>query len=611
MESVSFNKVKLRGFWKKRFEINTEKTIPMVYSRFKDTGRFEAFKCNWKEGMPNKPHIFWDSDVAKLLEAAAYTISICPDKELEKMVDDTVDLIEQNQWEDGYFNIYYTVCEPGNRFTKRDNHELYCAGHLTEAAVAYYEATGKDKFLRIMCKYMDFIEKSFITEKTAKFSTPGHEEIELALIKLYECTGNEKYLEMCRHFIEKRGRCEDDLNCRDWCDSSYDQSDVPVRELPHVFGHSVRATYLLCGMADLARHTDDKSLFDACDRLFENIANKRMYITGGIGSCAFGESFVEDYILPNDIAYSETCASIGLAFFAKRMSQICPDAKYDDVAELAIYNCDLAGVSLDGGSFFYVNPLEINIDRHRIRTQYYKYNEGLLTQRIEVFGCSCCPPNIARFIPSIGNFLYTYDDKTVYVHHYMDSETTFSGVTVDQKTEYPNDGKIVLTVSGMNGKNLAVRIPGWCKEALINGKPNTYPVSKGYAYIPVDSDSQSIEIEFKMVCRLVSANPCVEADLGKVCICRGPIVYCAESILNNDVKLNNISIDETIDPEFEFDKNVNGYAITVNAYEDLPSENLYSDYTPDSFKKTRIKFLPYYAFANNGESDMLIWFRHK
>ena len=361
MEQISFDKIRLGGFWKNRFEINKNATIPTVYDRFCDTGRFKAFRCDWKEGMPDKPHFFWDSDVAKWLEAAAYTIAISPDAELEKKIDETVDLIEKNQQEDGYFNIYYTVVEPGKRFTKRDNHELYCAGHLTEAAVAYYKATGKDKFLRLMCKYIDLIEKCFKIDDSAAFSTPGHEEIELALIKLYDCTGEKRYLELCRHFIETRGRSKKDADTRDWCDNDYDQSDFPVRELPAAVGHSVRAMYLYSGMADLADRTDDKSLFDACDRLFDSTVKRRMYVTGGIGASAHGEQFADDYILPNDVAYSETCAAIGLALFARRMSAACPDSKYADAAERAIYNGVLAGVSLDGHSFFYVNPLEINI----------------------------------------------------------------------------------------------------------------------------------------------------------------------------------------------------------------------------------------------------------
>lgn len=610
MKGVSFSNVKLGGFWEKRFNTNKASTIPTIYGRFSETGRFEALKCGWKEGMPHKPHIFWDSDVAKWIEAVAYTIHISPDKELEKLVDAAIDEIEKHQWEDGYVNSYYTSVEPQNRFTNRDNHELYCAGHLTEAAVAYYKATGKDRLLKIMEKYMDYIEKRFIIEDSASFNTPGHEEIELALIKLYECTGKEKYLEMCKYFIETRGRGKKEKNnTRNWIEDDYDQSDYPVRELPAAIGHSVRAMYLYCGMADLARETNDRSLFEACDRLFDSAAGKRMYVTGGIGSASHGEQFANDFFLPNDYAYSETCASIGLAYFARRMGLIEADSKYDDVAELAIYNCGLAGVSLDGRGFFYVNPLEINIDRFRSFKRYNNIRENLLTQRVEVFDCSCCPPNLARMVASIGDFLYTFDDDTVYVHHYMESETEWDGIKINQQTRYPAEGGVRFTLSGMKGKTFAVRIPAWADYVSLNGEKLDAPVKKGFAYIPVTEDEQTLDIWFEMKAKLVSANPLVDADAGRVCLCRGPIVYCAESVLNGGVKLNNISLDTDSPIGLEYNEKVDLYEARMKAFEDKPFEELYRVYDPEGFINREITFLPYYAFANNGESDMLIWFR--
>ena len=609
MEQVRFSDIELKRFWEKRIKINREATIPMIYDRFSDTGRFAAFRCDWKDGDPCRPHIFWDSDVAKWIEAASYSIQLSPDKELEKKIDDTVDLIEKNQWDDGYFNIYYTVVEPGKRFTNRDNHELYCAGHLTEAAVAYYYATGKDKFLRIMCRYMDCIEKAFITEKTASFSTPGHEEIELALIKLYNCTGEKRYLEMCRHFIENRGRCENDLNCRDWCDSRYDQSDKPVRELPEAFGHSVRAMYLYAGMADLARETGDESLFEACDRLFESAAHRKMYITGGIGSTREGEAFAKDYVLPNDLAYSETCASIGLAYFARRMALYCPDSKYADAAELAIYNCALAGVSLDGKAFFYVNPLEINIEDYKVKKEFYKSRLSLLTQRVEVFDCSCCPPNIARFVASIGDFLYSFDENTVYAHHFAESEADFNGINIVQQTLYPNEGEVRFTVRGMRGRKFAVRIPGWCSFASLNGSRITGGIRRGYVYVDITEDEQVLDFYFEMKAVFVASNPLVESNLGRVCICRGPIVYCAESVLNDGVRLNSISVSTEETPGLIPDEKTGVYAMKIKAYEDLPSDKLYREYSKNDVKERELRLLPYFAFANNGESDMLIWLR--
>ena len=609
MKSVTFDKVNLGGFWKNRFEINKKSTVPAVYDRFSETGRFEAFRFEWKDGDPNRPHIFWDSDIAKWIEAAAYSITKCPDKEIEAVIDGVVDLIEKNQDESGYFNIYFTVCEPDNRWVNRMAHELYCAGHLTEAAIAYYKATGKDKFLRLMQKYIDHIETVFIKEDSAEFSTPGHEEIELALVKLYDCTGNEKYLRMSSHFVETRGRSEKDAEGPFYIGHSYDQSHLPVREQKTATGHSVRATYLYCAMADLALRMKDDSLLEACRNLFESIVKKQMYVTGGIGSTHYGERFTEDYDLPNDVAYSETCASIGLALFARRMSLIEPDSVYADIAEIATYNCALAGVSLNGKAFFYVNPLEINRERQRKNKEYYQYKGSMYDTnvRAEVFECSCCPPNIARFIASIGDFLYTYDDSTVYVHHYFESEAEWDGIRIVQNTAYPNNGAIKLTVSGMKGRTLAVRIPGWAEKYSIDVP--VLKTEKGYAYIEIDSDDAVISLDFPMECRLVAANPSVEADIGRVALCRGPFTYCAERV-DNEIPLNNLSICANLNASVSFSEEMGAYTVETDGFEDAASDSLYRTYKPD-FKSRRIKFIPYFAFANRGESDMLVWMRVK
>ncbi len=612
MKAVSFDKVTLHGFWKNRFDINKSSTIPNVYSRFSETGRFDAFRFDWKDGDPHRPHIFWDSDVAKWIEAAAYTIAKEPDKGLEEIVDGVVDLIEKNQDENGYFNIYFTVCEPENRFTNRMAHELYCAGHLTEAAVAYYNATGKDKFLKLMQKYMAHIEKVFITDNSAEFNTPGHEEIELALAKLYDCTGDEKYLKMCSHFVEARGRSKKDEESPYYINHAYDQSHLPVREQEVATGHSVRAMYLYCGMADLALRMNDKSLFDACKRLFLSTAEKQMYVTGGIGPSPFGERFTEAYDLPNDTAYSETCASIGLALFARRMSLLDPDSVYADIAETAIYNCVLSGVSLDGKAFFYVNPLEINLDRRRINREFYQTDKGgnygnCITQRLEVFDCSCCPPNIARFIASIGDFLYTYNNDTVFVHHYFASDAEFDKVKITQKTEYPNGGNVKLEISGMNGKTLSLRIPAWAENYKIGAEIER--IEKGYAYMKINSDYAEINVDFDMQFRLVCANPAVEADLGKVALCRGPVVYCAEGT-DNKIALGRLLISEGFNAVISFDETLQAYTAEVDGFEENESASLYRTYKSD-FMPRKIRFIPYFAFANRGESDMRVWIRVK
>lgn len=608
MKKVSFSDITAGGFWQNRMNVNREFTLPNIYDRFKETGRFDAFKCEWREGDPLKPHFFWDSDVAKWIEAAAYSLSLTPDKKLEKTIDDLIDLIEKNQTDDGYFNIYFTVVEPGKRFTIRDYHELYCAGHLIEAAIAYCEATGKAKMLNLMKKYSDLIYRVFYVEHSAAFDTPGHEEIELALIKLYEYTGEEKYLTLSGYFIETRGNSRKDFAATNWYDCSYYQADRPVRDFSVATGHCVRAVYLYSAMADYAGIKNDTRLLNACERVFDNIYYKQMYVTGGIGSTAKGEAFTEDYVLPNDLAYSETCASIGLALFARRMSAVMPNSKYADCAEIAIYNCALAGVSLDGTSFFYVNPLEININKHRLAHEYYGRNDTLLTQRVRVFDCSCCPPNIARFVASIGDFLYNHNENTVYVHHFMQSEAEFDGISIKQDTDYPNDGRVKFTVSGMKGKRLAVRIPGWCNNPKENGEePET--VCDGYAYTEIERDNQTLEFNFEMSVQLISANPQAECDAGRVCVCRGPLVYCAESVFNDGINLNNLSLRTELRAQTQYSEKLNANILTADAYEDAQTDLLYRAYNPDDKKKRRIKLLPYFAYANNGESNMIIWFR--
>ena len=612
MKTIPFSAVKLGGFWGRRLEINRTATIPTVYDRFTDTGRFEAFRFNWKEGsdLP-KPHFFWDSDIAKWIEAAAYSLALHPDKELERIIDDTVELIEKNQQEDGYFNIYFTVVEPGKRFTIRDYHELYCAGHLTEAAVAYYKATGKDKFLKIMCRYIDLIEKVFAIEHSAEFDTPGHEEIELALIKLWECTGEERYLKLCKYFIDTRGTSEKDKNIPSWAKPEYYQSDIPVREFTFAEGHAVRAMYLYSGMADLAEKTGDKELLDTCERVFENVRNRQMYITGGIGATSSGERFTEDYVLSNDLAYAETCAAIALALFTRRMSGIIPDSKYADVAEIAIYNGSLAGVSLDGRSFFYINPLEINLEDRRRNKEHYYFDKTYapITQRVEVFDCSCCPPNIARFVASIADFLYSYDDSTVYVHHFAESETEYDGIYIKQQTAYPNEGEVRFTVRNMAGRRLAVRIPGWCEFVSLGGEKLNAPVEKGYAYIDIKSDEETLDFWFEMKPRFVCANPKIGYDAGKVCLCRGPLVYCAESVLNDGVRLSDISLDVNGTVGLTFDEEAGVYAAEADAFEDAPSDELYYDCAKSERVNRKIRMLPYFAYANHGESDMAVWLR--
>lgn len=587
------------GFWHKRQELNRNVTIHAVYDRFKETGRFDAFKLEWKEGDDEKlkPHIFWDSDVAKWIEGAAYIIAKNPDPALEKIIDETVDLIEKGRWDDGYFNIYYTLMEPDNRFTDRWNHELYCAGHLIEAAVAYFNATGKDKFLKLMCDYADMIEKAFVTDKWPKFTSPGHEEIELALVKLYHATGEKRYLDLSRHFIDVRG-VNDDLD--------YMQSHKPVREQEEAVGHCVRAVYLYSAMADLAAETGDKSLFDAADKLFDSLAKKKMYVTGGLGQTCVGEAFLSEYDLPETSAYCETCAAIGYIMFANRMSAINPNRKYDDAAELALYNGFLCGVSLDGKSFFYDNSIEVDlIGVHSPKDGRHK-PFAPITQRVEVFDCSCCPPNVTRLIADIGEYSCSANDSTIWLHQFIAGEFEQDGKRITVETLYPENGKIKITAEG--SFTLALRLPAWCKNYTLSGGKNAKLQSDGFIYVDV-ADGEVLEYGLDMPVRFVQANPKARQCCGRVAVQRGPLVYCAEGV-DNPTPLRGLFVDPTAGGKLNKNEELGFWEIELDGFVQPESDELYYDYD-SALVPQKIKLIPYYAYANRGETDMLIWLSRK
>ncbi len=601
MKRVDFSSVKITGgFWAQKQSLVRDVTVNAVYDRFVETGRFDAFKCNKDTEL--KPHIFWDSDVAKWIEGVAYLTREKREPELERIVDDVVCEIEKNRDECGYFNSYYLTMEPQNRFTNRDCHELYCLGHLIEAAIAYYEATGKDKLLRLMCDYADYVERIFKIEGSAKFETPGHSEIELALVRLYECTGEKRYLELAHHFVEKKGTEKERLT--EWTKLTYCQSHKPVREQETAEGHAVRAVYLYCAMADLALKYNDNSLTVACKRIFENISKKRMYVTGGIGSSHEGEAFTVDYDLPNLTAYAESCAALGLSLFAHRMLLLESNAKFAHVVERAIYNGFMSSLSLDGRGFFYTNPLEILPHMLTRNTSVSSHHDWLPEpNRQEVFSCSCCPPNIVRFIPSIANFLYTHDDKTIYVHQFMESTARFNvggkEIELEQKTNYPYDGRVEITVKG-KGVRVAVRVPEWC---------DCYePQSNGYIYYYVDGES-TVSFDFQMKPRLVYANTEVLDNVGKCALSYGPLVYCMEGC-DNEAHLRSITIDTEGEITAGFNGELNVPTLIADAYIRKSDGNLYS-FNKGTLKKAKATFIPYFAFANRGVQEMQVWCQYK
>lgn len=614
---VGFENISITGgFWAQKQKVAEDVTIDAIYQRFTETGRFEALKCNWKEGEPNKPHIFWESDVAKWIEGVSYKLQKNRDPELEKKVDDIIDLMEAYQSEDGYLNVYFTVVEPEARFTRCTDHELYCAGHLIEAAIAYYNATGKEKFLHIVKRYADLIDRVFRIEHSAAFDTPGHEEIELALYKLYKCTGEKRYLELAEYFIDTRGNSKRDKTY-DFAGLDYMQAHLPVRQQFTAEGHCVRALYLYSAMADLALHNKDEELYNACEKLFNNIIQKRMYITGGVGSTYRGEAFTYDYDLPEYTAYAETCASIALALFARRMWLIRPDGKYADIAELAIYNTALAGISLKGDSFFYENPLAADPRKNAFnntRTPGLKEHLPIL-QRAKVFDCSCCPPNILRLIESVGDFMYSTSGNTVYAHCYMDAYAEIpqenGPVCIKQRTKYPYDGEIELTVkSGCNFK-FALHIPSWVRsfKIILNGDPCSYTLETGYAYLDhLLQAGDTVVLILEMPVEIVEANPLVYDICGRAAVKRGPIVYCAEGA-DNQFNLRDVRIKRGTQWELNEKEIADTLMVTISGPAEIRknSAKLYSS-DPIETQEVTLNLIPYHAWANRGENEMNIWF---
>lgn len=602
MKNIDFSDVKLTGgYWKTRQEINRDVTLRSVYERFRDTYRFEALKCEWKEGDPYKPHIFWDSDVAKWMEGAAYILRFGEDDEIAEIIENAIDCIIENSDENGYFNSYFLVTEQDRRFRDRDRHELYCAGHLMEAAIAYYELTGKDRFLKAMCKYADYIEKVFKTEKSAPYFTPGHPEPELALMRLYRTTGERRYAELAKYFVEERGKHPEDYI--DWATHYYYQDEATVKDRKTAEGHCVRALYLMCGAADVALEFGDNELKAACERFFENIVNRRMYLTGGVGSTYLGEAFTVDYHLPNRTAYTETCAAISLAMFANRMLRFGADSKYADIAERAIYNGAMSGVSMDGKSFFYENPLEIDPEFNHVNPATEKKERFPITQRLEVFKCSCCPPNILRFVASIAGYFYGDDGETVYIHQYAASELGHDGIRLSVSTEYPKNGEITVKYD-TNRKFIALRIPGWCKKFSLDRE---HTMKNGYAYIAADGAGE-VTLTLDMPVRLIAANRRVHDDAGRVAVMRGPIVYCAEGV-DNGADLKSVALDVSAGFALEESPFLLP-ALKTEAYRPTKTDALYYD-ARDDYEKLPLTLIPYYAFANRGETEMQVWLLRK
>ena len=563
--------------------------------------------------------VFQDSDLAKWLEAASYSLMLRPDPELEKDMDELIEIIGKAQQEDGYLDTYFILGNRDKRWTNlQEAHELYCAGHMIEAAVAHYEATGKTTLLSIMEKNVDCICNTFGKGKKRGF--PGHPEIELALIKLYRATGKEKYLELAKYFIDERGTepnlYAEEKEKRGWVvwnsdalDRAYTQNQAPVREQKDATGHAVRAVYLYTGMAGVAKETGDESLVRACETLWESITGKRMYISGGIGSCANGEAFTADYDLPNDMAYSESCASLGLMFFARKMLEIKKDSKYSDVMERALYNCVLSGMSLNGKNFFYVNPLEVNPEYDGKVTNY----KHVLPVRPSWYGCACCPPNIARTLASLNRYVFSQEGDTVYSHLFIGGELELEGsaAKINVTTAYPYGNKVTYTFDGGTDISLAVRIPDWSENTSIrlNGREIKPEIKLGYAYIEGGFRSgDSIELELDFTPRKIYANVLLRENQGAVAVQRGPLVYCIEQ-KDNPLDLRTVRIKKNAEIKVLPREDILGGIVPLECegVRLTSSKQLYSYDIRPKAEDITLKLIPYNVWCNRGENMMQVW----
>ncbi len=594
------------AYFAPRIAANHEATIPATFRFSRETGRLDAFRLKWKKGMPNQPHVFWDSDVAKFIEGMAYDLVLHPDdRKLAEKLDKIVSLVVSAQQPDGYLNTHFTTVEPENRFRfLHGAHELYCCGHLIEASIAHFQATGKRNFLDCMCRYADYVYSVFGRGKGKKRGYPGHEEIELALVKLADITGEKRYFRLAQYFIEERGRKPNyyvaNENRKEW-ELANLQAETTVRERKDAVGHSVRMMYLACGMADVAARADDVELLARCADVFRSVSQRRMFITGGIGSTRIGEAFEGDYKLGNLDAYAESCAAMGLVWFTQRMHNATGDGLYLDVLERALYNGALAGISLSGDHFFYQNPLRSSVDS--------PYNR----ERVEWFSCSCCPTNFCRFLPQIGSFLWSECESEIRLN--IPAASTFrSGDRAIQVTGgYPYKGDVTVRFLADDDCTFSFRVPGWCRRYLVkvNGSPLFTMPEAGFVKITrAWKKGDKISIALALPVEVMRANPAVDDDAGKVAFQRGPLVYALESIDNGPL-LQTVSVLD--DGAFRLGPAkglpTGTVAISGHAVEMIrPGTELYSAAKP-VVKKRSFTAIPYALWQNRGLSEMEVWIR--
>ena len=575
--------------------------------------------------------VFQDSDFSKWIEAVGYSLAQHPDPALEALADGAIDVVCAAQDDTGYLDTCYILNGMDRAFTNlKDHHELYCLGHLTEAAVSYYQATGKDSLLKAACRFADYVATLFGPGEGQIKGYPGHEVAEMALFKLYGVTGDKKYRDLACFFLDERGASpnyfdlEEEENARrrgaaaSHSDKSYYQAHKPVRDMDEITGHAVRAMYLYAGMAEEARLTGDEEMAAAAQRLWESVTRRQMYITGAVGASAYGESFTYDYDLPNGLVYGETCASVGLAFFAERMLRLHPRAEYADVLEKVLYNGAISGMSLSGTEFFYVNPLEAEPKRDALVEAF----RHVKTRRQPWFSCACCPPNLARLLTSLGNYLWMTREDRLYVHLYAAAEgrvTAASGTArVAVRSGYPWDGRISVKTEVEEGEvTLALRVPGWCAawEVSLDGHPVEASLEEGYLVLPaLMTGEHEAVLDLAMPAKAMTADRRIRADHGKLAVQKGPIVFCLEEADNGpDLYELAMSPDapfyvETCKGELAgmIRVRVPGYRV----YDDVPKREAPALYHPAGALRREpftLTFIPYCAWANREEGEMRVF----
>lgn len=646
MNPVEWKKVQIAGgFWKHKSDINRFITLPAIYQQLKDSGRIESLNLTWRPGLPHKPHPYWDSDIAKWIEAASYSVGMFPDADLRDKIEDLIDKYEKIQHPDGYLNTYFLAVEPANRWTNvYVMHELYCAGHLLEAAIAHYQATGKERFLGIVRRYIDHIDAKFGKGKGKIPGYPGHPELELALVRLYRLTGEPKYLDLASFFVNQRGtqpyffeqealqRGEDPEQSpyKEILNKNYlpagpyalFQAHLPVREQKSAEGHVVRAMYLYSAMADLAKEIPDASLQAACEELWQDVTERKMYITGGVGSLEISERFTFPYDLPNETAYNETCASIGLVFWAHRMLHVTGNRKYGDILEQTLYNGVLSGVSLSGDLFFYCNHLAVEWQVYYNRIL---RNPRMWPERKPWFDVSCCPPNLARLFASLGQYCYSYDSEgNVYVHLYIESTAEvplpLGTVLLRQETAYPWNGNIRFTFSlqGPFQFGFLLRLPEWCPGYSIelNGSPLAAELQdSGYLKIQrVWNPGDILSLQLEMPIQLMESHPYVRMNARAKAIKRGPLVYCLEEEdMGSHLETILLDPEEVYTASFE-PETLNGIVVIQGkAWKKDTSdwEGVLYRSRPATLIPVLLKAIPYFCWGNRSRGNMKVWIASK